>query len=78
MDKDGQLILKSYLELIEEYREDIRDIQYKSNQWESIARRLYYVAKESGALTDFQKEWYLNEILEAQGTLAKKDNPNRQ
>lgn len=69
-------MLRSYIKQGEEYREKIAEIQRKSNEWESITRRLFYVAKESGALNDWHKEWFLNEILEAQGSLKKEDNPN--
>jgi hypothetical protein len=78
MEEKDKTMLRSYIKQCEEYREKLAEMQRKSGEWESITRRLFYVAKESGALNEFNREWFSNEIQEAQGTLKKEDNPNRQ
>lgn len=68
-------LLKAYKEINEELREQLSLEKRKTLEWESIARRLLYEAKQ-GKLTDFKVEWYTNEVKEAQGTLTKDTNPN--
>lgn len=69
-------LLKAYKEGIENLREQVVIEKSKTLEWESIARRLLYNIKEGKTLTDFQLEWYTNEVKQAQGTFTKETNPN--
>jgi hypothetical protein len=73
---DNKNFVMALKEVNEELRNQLAETKRKSLEWESIARRLLYDAKESGALNDFKAEWYTNELKEAQGTLTKETNPN--
>jgi hypothetical protein len=73
---DNKNFVMALKEVNEELRNQLAETKRKSLEWESIARRLLYDAKESGVLNDFKAEWYTNEVKEAQGTLTKETNPN--
>ena len=77
MEEKDKTLLRSYIKITEEYREQLAEQKRKTLEWEGIARRLFYMMKENIVLDDFKKEWFLNEMLEAQGTLKKEDNTNR-
>lgn len=77
MEEKDKTLLRSYIKITEEYREQVAEQKRKSLEWEGIARRLFYILKENNSLDDFKKNWFLNEILEAQGGLKKEDNDNR-
>lgn len=70
----------SFIEALKEVNEELRnqlaETKRKSLEWESIARRLLYDAKESKVVNEFKAEWYTNEVKEAQGTFTKETNPN--
>ena len=73
---DNINFIKALKDINEDLRDQLAETKRKSLEWESIARRLLYDAKESGALNDFKAEWYSNEVKEAQGTFTKETNPN--
>lgn len=77
MDDKTKLLMQSFIKMNEEYRDQIAELKRKSSEWESITRRMFYAAKQAGVLTSFDEQWFLNEILEAQGSLKKEENPNR-
>jgi hypothetical protein len=73
---DNINFIKALKDINEDLRDQLAETKRKSLEWESIARRLLYDAKESGALNDFKINWYTNEVKEAQGTFTKETNPN--
>lgn len=73
---DNKNFVMALKEVNEELRNQLAETKRKSLEWESIARRLLYDAKQSGVVNEFKAEWYTNEVKEAQGTFTKETNPN--
>jgi hypothetical protein len=68
-------MIQAFKEVNEELKYRLAIASKKAADWESVARRMYYVANTSG-FDEFYSEWFSNEIKELQGTLSKEDNPN--
>ena len=73
---DNKNFVMALKEVNEELREELAIEKRKTLEWESITRRLLYSVKDTRTLTDFQAEWFSNEVKQAQGTLTKETNPN--